>query len=58
MKVEVFSLTLEEALESPEFVEDVTGVCIEQGGEWKLTAGEASLSGCSLMHAPGVGDSG
>ena len=34
------------------------GVCTEQGGEWKLVTGEASLSGHSLMHAPGVGDSG
>ena len=33
------------------------GVCTEQGGEWKLVTGEASLSECSSMHAPGVGDS-
>ena len=34
------------------------GVCMEQGGEWKLIAGEASLLGCSSMRAPRVGDSG
>ena len=33
------------------------GVCTERGGEWKLVAGEASLSERSSMHAPGVGDS-
>ena len=27
------------------------GVCTERGGEWKLIAGEASLSGCSSMCA-------
>ena len=34
------------------------GVYMEQGGEWKLIAGEASLSGRSSMCAPRVGDSG
>ena len=55
--VEVFPLTSGEALEPPEFVEDVVGVCTEQGGEWKLIEGEASLSGHSSMRAPGVRDS-
>ena len=34
------------------------GVCTEQRGEWKLVVGETSPSGCSLIHAPRVGDSG
>ena len=34
------------------------GVCTEQGGEWKLVVGEASLSGHSSICAPRVGDSG
>ena len=56
--VEVFPLTSGEALEPPEFMEDVAGVCMEWGWEWKLIAGEASPSEYSLMHAPRVGDSG
>ena len=33
------------------------GVCKERGGEWKLVTEEASPLECSLMCAPGVGDS-
>ena len=55
--VVAFPLTSEEALEPPEFVEDVAEVCTEQGGEWKLVTGEASPSGRSSMCTPGVGDS-
>ena len=64
-EVEVFPLTLGEALEPPEFMKDVAGVlldlegvCTEWRGEWKLVAGEASPLEHSLMHAPRVRDSG